>query len=159
MPFAPLNRLAMLSDYVEPTERNVACPNQDVVYGFGFAALDVSPVVVQVPDFGERFCVYPVGDPCTDGFADIGAMYATEPGFYLPAGPGWKGEVPEGITKAFRAPTSTGYVAPRGTRLRQGGADPAQVQALLGHGSLESTARYFRAGAAEKAAVIEQIFD
>jgi integrase len=29
------------------------------------------------------------------------------------------------------------------TRLRQGGADPAQVQALLGHGSIEVTARYF----------------
>jgi integrase len=45
------------------------------------------------------------------------------------------------------------------TRLRQGGADPAQVQALLGHGSLESTARYFRAGAAEQAAVVERIFE
>lgn len=45
------------------------------------------------------------------------------------------------------------------TRLRQGGADPAQVQALLGHASLDTTARYFRAGAAEQAAVIERIFD
>ena len=45
------------------------------------------------------------------------------------------------------------------TRLRQGGADPAQVQALLGHASLDTTARYFRAGAAEQAAVVERIFD
>ncbi|MFI7074946.1 tyrosine-type recombinase/integrase [Micromonospora sediminicola] len=45
------------------------------------------------------------------------------------------------------------------TRLRQGGADPAQVQALLGHASLDTTARYFRAGAAEQAAVIKRIFD
>jgi integrase len=45
------------------------------------------------------------------------------------------------------------------TRLRQGGADPAQVQALLGHGSLETTARYFRAGAAEQAAVVERVFE
>ncbi len=45
------------------------------------------------------------------------------------------------------------------TRLRQGGADPAQVQALLGHGSIESTARYFRAGAAEQAVVVERIFE
>jgi integrase len=46
-----------------------------------------------------------------------------------------------------------------GTRLRQGGADPAQVQALLGHASLDTAARYFRAGPAETAAVIERIFD
>lgn len=45
------------------------------------------------------------------------------------------------------------------TRLRQGGADPAQVQALLGHSSLDTAARYFRAGTAEKAAVIERIFE
>jgi len=45
------------------------------------------------------------------------------------------------------------------TRLRQGGADPAQVQALLGHASLDTTARYFRAGTAEQAAVVEQIFE
>ena len=46
-----------------------------------------------------------------------------------------------------------------GTRLRQGGADPAQVQALLGHVSLDTAARYFRSGSAENAAVIERIFD
>ncbi|TNH28797.1 hypothetical protein FHG89_14255 [Micromonospora orduensis] len=45
------------------------------------------------------------------------------------------------------------------TRLRQGGADSAQVQALLGHASLDTTARYFRAGVAEQAAVVERVFE
>jgi len=45
------------------------------------------------------------------------------------------------------------------TRLRQGGADPAQVQALLAHASVDIAARYFRSGSAENAAVIERIFD
>ena len=44
------------------------------------------------------------------------------------------------------------------TRLRQGGADPAQVQALLGHASVDTPARYFRSGSAENAAVIERVF-
>ena len=46
-----------------------------------------------------------------------------------------------------------------GTRLRQGGADVAQVHALLGHASLDTSARYFRAGTAETAAGGEAIFD
>jgi hypothetical protein len=46
-----------------------------------------------------------------------------------------------------------------GTRLRQGGADSAQVRALLGHASLDTAARYFRSGSAENAAVIERTFD
>jgi hypothetical protein len=45
------------------------------------------------------------------------------------------------------------------TRLHQGGANPAQVQALLGHASLDTSARYFRAGSAENAAVVERVFD
>jgi len=113
VPVAPLNRLSMLTDYIEPQERMVACPNQDVVYGAGSIGLDVSPVVIQVPDFGKRFWVYQVVDVRTDSFADLGAMYGTKPGFYLLVGPTWKGEVPKGITRVFRAKTNTGFVIPR----------------------------------------------
>ena len=45
------------------------------------------------------------------------------------------------------------------TRLRQGGADPAQVQALLGLASVETAARYFRAGKDEQAAIVDRIFE
>jgi hypothetical protein len=113
VPLAPLNRLAMLSDYIAPEERYVACPNQDVVYGAGLLGLDVSPVVVQVPDFGKRFWVYQVVDVRTDSFAELGSMYASKPGFYLLVGPTWKGATPKGIVKVFRSPTNTGMVIPR----------------------------------------------
>lgn len=110
---APLNRLTMLMDYVDPEERNVACPNQDVVYGLGMLALDMSPVVIQVPDFGERFWVYQIVDLRTDSFVQLGKMYGSTPGFYLLAGPDWHGDVPKGITRTFRASSNTGLVAPR----------------------------------------------
>jgi hypothetical protein len=113
VPSAPLNKLAMLTDYITPEQRLVACPNQDVVYGIGVLALDQSPVVIQVPDFGDRFWVYQVVDLRTDGFVQLGKMYGTKPGFYLLAGPNWKGETPKGITQVFRASTNTGFVAPR----------------------------------------------
>ncbi|MBR1149503.1 DUF1254 domain-containing protein [Bradyrhizobium sp. JYMT SZCCT0428] len=110
---APLNRLTMLTDYVNPEERNVACPNQDVVYGLGMVAMDVSPVVVQVPDFGDRFWVYQIVDLRTDSFVQLGKMYGTTPGFYLLVGPNWNAEVPKGVTRVFRASSNTGLVAPR----------------------------------------------
>lgn len=113
VPAAPLNRLAMLTEYIDPEERVVACPNQDVVYGGGAMAFDVSPVVVQVPDFGSRFWVYQVVDMRTDGFAQLGKMYGTTPGFYLLAGQNWQGAVPKGITQVFRCSTNTGFVVPR----------------------------------------------
>ena len=94
VPAAPLNRLVMLTDYVAADERIVACPNQDVVYGGGSLGLDQSPVVIQVPDFGERFWVYQVVDLRTDGFVRLGKMYGTTPGFYLLVGPDWQGNGP-----------------------------------------------------------------
>ena len=58
LPAAPPNRITMLTDYIKPSQREVCCPNQDIVYGAGPLALDVEPVVVQVPDLGDRFWVY-----------------------------------------------------------------------------------------------------
>jgi len=113
LPQAPLNQFCMLTDYVDPNERGVACPNQDVVYGAGALALDLSPVVIQVPDFGDRFWVYQVVNTRTDGFAQLGKMYGTKPGFYMLAGPDWKGDVPNGIIKVFQSSTNSGMVAPR----------------------------------------------
>jgi hypothetical protein len=112
-PIAPLNHLAMLTDYIDPMQRLVACPNQDVVYGAGVIALDQSSVVLQVPDFDDRFWVYQVVDIRTDSCVQLGKMYGTTPGFYLLVGPNWHGDVPKGITRVFRSSTNTGFIAPR----------------------------------------------
>jgi hypothetical protein len=113
VPVAPPNQLAMLHDYVDPAERLVACPNQDVAYGFGLLDFSQEPAVVQVPDFGDRFWVYQVVDERTDSFAQLGKMYGTKPGFYLLAGPGWNGTVPNGIAGVFHSKTALGVIVPR----------------------------------------------
>jgi hypothetical protein len=68
----------------------------------GAIRLDLSPVVLQVPDFGGRFWVYQAVDLRTDSFVQLGSMYATTPGFYCWPGPGWHGDVPRGITRVNR---------------------------------------------------------
>src|SRR6185312_3235988 len=75
-------RISMLTDYIDSAERLVTCPNQDTVYGAGFQHLDAIPVIVQVPDFGDRFFAYQVCDARTDAFAQIGKKYGNKPGFY-----------------------------------------------------------------------------
>ena len=59
-------------------------------------ALDISPVVIQVPDFGDRFWVYQMVDLRTDSFVQLGKMYGTTPGFYLLVGPNWQRRGAEG---------------------------------------------------------------
>ena len=103
----------MLDDYVLPKQSFVACPNQDVTYGLGYFAADEEPVVMQVPDFGDRFWVYAMYDARTDQFDHLGKAYGTEPGFYLVVGPNWDGDVPDGIERVLRSPTELVMAAPR----------------------------------------------
>jgi hypothetical protein len=112
LPVSPLNQLGMLSDYIDWREQEVTCPNRDTVNGFGILALEQGPVVLQVPEFGDRFWLYHIADQRTDAFAELGAMYGTKPGFYLIVGPDWNGTAPQGITAVFRSPTNLGYVVP-----------------------------------------------
>jgi hypothetical protein len=113
LPCAPRGRIGMLNDYIDPNQTFIACPNQDVVYGLGFFNLDEEPAVIQVPDFGDRFWVYALYDARTDQYADVGKPYGSKPGFYLMAGPNWKGEVPKGITEVLRCPTELANAIPR----------------------------------------------
>ena len=130
VPVAPSNQLGMLTDYIVPEERVVACPNQDVVYGFALLDFSKEAIVVQVPDFGDRFWVYQVCDQRTDGFASLGKMYGSKPGFYLLAGKNWNGKVPESIVKVFRCPTTLGVVIPRAFQTDDS-ADKKAIQPVL----------------------------
>ncbi|MXV53217.1 DUF1214 domain-containing protein [Pedobacter sp. HMF7647] len=113
IPTAPIGRLCLLNDYIKPDQRTIACPNQDVVYGVGPFDTQKEPTVLQVPDFGKRFWVYQVSDQRTDGFAKVGQMYNTKPGFYLVTGKDWNGKIPDGITGVLRCPTRYGLILPR----------------------------------------------
>ena len=113
LPAAPRGQIAMLADYIEPSQTFVTCPNQDVVYGLGFFSLDEEPVVIQAPDFGNRFWVYALYDARTDQFGHVGKPYSSKPGFYLLVGPRWSGLKPDGITDVIRCSTSLANAIPR----------------------------------------------
>ena len=106
VPIAPVGYNAMLTGYVAADERFIVSPNQDVVYGAGFTALDKEPTVFQVPDFGDRFWVYALYDQRTDEIGQFGKQYGTEPGFYMIVGRDWQGEVPQGIKGVVRSSTA-----------------------------------------------------
>lgn len=113
VPVAPVNRLCMLNDYVEPNQSFVACPNQDVSYGLGFFALNNEPVIIQVPDFNDRFWVFAIYDARTDQIGHLGKPYDSQPGFYMIVGPEWNGEKPEGVIDVIRSTTELANIIPR----------------------------------------------
>ncbi len=113
LPVAPINELSMLTNTIKPGAGAIPCANQDVIYGFGLFDLEREPVVFQVPDFGDRFWLYQLGDQRTDAFAELGCMYKTAPGSYLVASEEWDQPIPEGIREVFRCSTRYCYLLPR----------------------------------------------
>jgi len=120
----------MLTDYVLPSERQIGDPNQDVVYGLGFLSLEKEPVVIQIPDFGDRFWTFPVYDGRTDEFSELGLPYGTKPGFYMLVGPNWKGDAPAGIAGVVRSSTDFAVTMPR-IFMNDTAEDHAALQPLL----------------------------
>jgi hypothetical protein len=113
LPLAPMNTVVMLTDYIAPAERYIGDPNQDVVYGLGYLSLEKEPVVIQVPDFGDRFWTLPVYDARTDQISELGLQYGTKPGFYMIVGPNWKGNTPTGIAGVVHSTTEYAVTMPR----------------------------------------------
>ncbi|WP_026956816.1 DUF1254 domain-containing protein [Algoriphagus vanfongensis] len=131
LPVAPSNQNTMLHDYLAPEQRFITSPNQDVVYGLSFLNFTKDPaVVVQIPDFGDRFWVYQIVDQRSNSFATVGSMYGTKPGFYMFVGPDWKGEKPAGIEAVYKSPTNIGAIFPR-VFMDDTEADKAAVQPLI----------------------------
>lgn len=113
LPVSPPGHVSMLTDYIDEKERFVACPNQDTVYGAGYQRLNSKPVIIQVPDFGDRFWTYQLCDARTDAFCNMGKQSGTKPGFYLIVGPNWTGQKPDGVTEVYRSPTDLAVIFPR----------------------------------------------
>ena len=103
----------MWHDYVDPSERSLGDPNQDVVYGLSYMDLGKEPVIVQVPEFGDRYWVIEAEDARADEFSNLGKQYGTKPGFYMIVGPNWQSATPDGIAGVLRSSTNGAISFPR----------------------------------------------
>ncbi len=78
-------------------------PNVDVLFSVAIASLKNGPLVLEVPDFGERYYVVQFLDPWTNNFAYLGRRPGTPPGRYLLADGDFEAEVPKGM-RLIRSP-------------------------------------------------------
>jgi hypothetical protein len=88
--------------------------NRDTLYVFGWLDLSIGPQVLHVPDMGSRYYSVQLTDPSKNtNFAYVGTRTTgTAPGGYLVTGPGWKGQVPSGLTQ-IPSPNNAVLVAGR----------------------------------------------
>jgi hypothetical protein len=133
LPGAPMNTTSYLADYISPTQRWVVSPNNDTLYGAGFANLRAEPAVVQTPIEAPKghYWTIQIADAFTTVVHQLGSASGTLGGKFLLVGPEWKGEKPDGFIDILRMPTNLAGVFPRSFAARTPEAK-ARARAVLG---------------------------
>ena len=112
-----------------PQDKAIQTPNSDTPYSFLGADLRAEPLVISVPAIRDRYYSLQFIDMYTHNFAYVGSRATgSDAGDYLLAGPGWQGEVPEGIKSVIRSETDLAFVLYR-TQLF-GGDDLEEVKKI-----------------------------
>ncbi|MCS7470017.1 DUF1254 domain-containing protein [Stieleria sp. ICT_E10.1] len=104
---APLNEIKNIPRVYTHEDKAVQTPNSDTPYSWLGLDLRAEPIVLTVPQIEkDRYFSIQLIDLYTHNFAYIGSRTTgNEGGNFLIAGPGWDGDVPEGITKVYHSET------------------------------------------------------
>jgi hypothetical protein len=109
---APWNEIHNEARVYTPDDKAVQTPNSDTPYSQLGVDLRAEPMVLTVPavESGRYYSLQFV-DLYTFNFAYVGSRATgNEAGNFLLAGPGWKGEKPEGIKAVIRSETEFAFV-------------------------------------------------
>lgn len=101
------DRFRHYSRSATPADKDIVTPNNDTPYSWAWLDLRSEPIVLSLPAVpAPRYYVNQWFDLYTHNFAYTGVRSTGRgAGTYLFAGPNWKGTVPKGITRVFRAET------------------------------------------------------
>ncbi len=109
----PMNEFHHFREFPDVNFRTVVRPNFDTLYSVTWVDMTKEPVIVSVPDSDGRYYMLPMLDMWTDVFAVPGwRTTGTIAGNYAYVAPGWKGTLPDGVTR-IDAPTPYGWIVGR----------------------------------------------
>ncbi|HJS92967.1 MAG TPA: DUF1254 domain-containing protein [Solirubrobacteraceae bacterium] len=111
--FGPMDTFSHIREFPSAEFKAVVRPNFDTLYSSAWLDLTEEPRVVSVPDTDGRYYLLPLYDMWTDAFAVPGKRTSgTGPGDYAIVGPGWRGNIPDGVER-IQAPTSYVWIIGR----------------------------------------------
>jgi hypothetical protein len=108
----PMNSFVHVPAFPPADFRAVVRPNFDTLYSSAWLDLTAGPMIVSVPE-SPRYYLLPTLDMWTDVFASPGTRTTGNgPGNFAFVGPGWSGDLPDGI-KRIDAPTPMVWIIGR----------------------------------------------
>ncbi|MGB8092842.1 MAG: DUF1254 domain-containing protein, partial [Pseudolabrys sp.] len=124
----PMNTFDNIPAFPTADMRAVVRPNFDTLYSSGWVDLTHEPMVISVPNTGDRYYLLPMLDMWTDVFASPGwRTTGTKAANFLLVPPKWNGNVPTGLSR-INAPTP--YVWIIGRTKTDGPSDYDAVHAV-----------------------------
>lgn len=130
VPYAPVNHFWHATEVLDATYRDGGCPNNDTLYSVAWVDLSKEPVILTVPDIpAERYWTFELSTFTSDNFAYVGRRVGSEAGNYALIGPGWHGDLPEGVI-AMMPSSPTPWILILGRTLVDGVDDLPAVHAL-----------------------------
>lgn len=122
---APWNQILNMPRVCTPEDKAVQTPNSDTPYSVLGMDLRAEPIVLSVPKIEkERYFSIQLIDLYTHNFGYIGSRATgNDGGSFVIAGPGWKGEKPEGVTQVIRSETDFVFAVYRTQLINTGDMD------------------------------------
>ncbi len=125
---APINQFNNSKEFPDATFTSVVSPNADTLYSFAWLDLSKEPLVLSLPDTGDRYYLMQMLDGWTNVFASPGTRTTgNKKGDYAIVGPNFSGRLPDGV-KEIKSPTSLVWII--GRTQTNGKSDYAAVCAL-----------------------------
>jgi hypothetical protein len=109
----PMGAFTSARTYPTAAFRDVTAPNADTLYSVAWLDLAREPYILSLPDEDGRYYLMPILSGWTDVFQVPGKRTTgTGAQKYVLTGPGWKGELPDGIAE-YKSPTSLVWILGR----------------------------------------------
>jgi hypothetical protein len=108
----PFNTIISDANVFTPKDTAIVTPNSDTPYSMLQADLRAEPIVFCVPAIDkDRYYSVQLTDMYSFNYGYVGSRATgNAAGCYMIAGPGWKGDKPDGIAKVFNSETQFGLV-------------------------------------------------
>ncbi len=125
---APANQFNVSEEFPDPSFTDVVSPNADTLYSMSWLDLSNEPIVLSLPDTGDRYYLMQMLDAWTNVFASPGTRTTgNRAGDYAIVGPNFQGTLPTGL-KEIKSPTSMVWMI--GRTQTNGPGDYAAVREL-----------------------------
>ena len=109
----PLNQFVHVAEFPDDTYQDVVAPNVDTLYSLAWLDLAAEPIVLRVPDLGDRYYLMQICDAWTNVFAAPGTRTTgNRAGAFALVGPDWRGTLPADVQK-IAAPTNLVWIIGR----------------------------------------------